>query len=46
MLVNENTVVNSLFMLVHSVLINVIKHNLCDFNNTSVNPEININWDY
>ncbi len=27
MLVNENTVVHSLFMLVHSVLINVIKHN-------------------
>ncbi len=42
MLVNENTVLHCLFMLVHSTLTNVHKHN-CDFNNALVNAEININ---
>ncbi len=37
MLVNENTVVHCLFMLVHSALTNVNKHNDYDFNNALVN---------
>ncbi len=40
MLVNENTVVHCLFMLVHSALTNV--NTTCDFNNALVNAEINI----
>ncbi len=42
MLVNENTVVHCLFMLVHSALTNVNKHNLW-FNYALVNAEINMN---
>ncbi len=43
MLVNENAVVHCLFMLVHSALTNVNKHNDYDFNNALVNAEISIN---
>ncbi len=42
MLVAENTVVHCLFILVHSALTNVNKHNL-SFYNALVNAEININ---
>ncbi len=42
MLVNENTVVHCLVMLVHSALTNVNKHNFW-FNNALVNAEINMN---
>ncbi len=44
MLVNENTVVRCLFMLVHSALTMLTNTN-CDFNNALVNAEININYD-
>ncbi len=42
MLVNKNTVVHCLFMLVHSTLTKVKKNTTCDFNNALVNAEINI----
>ncbi len=42
MLVNKNTVVNCLFMLVHSAFTNV---HFFFFRNALVNAEININYD-
>ncbi len=41
MLVNKNTVIHCLFMLVHSTL--MLTNTTCDFNNALVNAEININ---
>ncbi len=41
MLVNKNTVIHCLFMLVHSTL--MLTNTTCDFNNALVNAEIDIN---
>jgi len=45
MLVNTNTVVHCLFMLVHSALTNV-NNTTFDFNNILESVEININKDW